>query len=220
MANPTSIGFAAVISALREHGSANLLDAEGGADFLAAAFAKETDRGAVILATTAFEDKLTKRLTDEMCALNSREYAELFGFDAPLRSFSAKIRIAYALGILDKRLKRIAEVVRVMRNTCAHSGQSTSFWDASMMNAMAYVAQELNADLGDLLQRPKFLRYFFLLTINFLVVGIGKDEKSHLEYYASDLLDAYHKHVIGTEWPPKPRPEQSPPGDHGDESNS
>ena len=196
MAKPKTFGFASVIAALRSHSNKSMTGSEDDVYLAAIAFEKETDRGAIILATTAFEDELQRALGAVFQPLNSTEKAELFGFDAPLRSFSAKIRLAYALGILDKPRKRIAEVVRVMRNTCAHSGQATSFYDKVLMNALYFMLQEVGYD-GDEIglklcsdEKPDFPRFIFLTLINELTATVAEQAGAPRPEYA-DLFRAY-----------------------------
>jgi hypothetical protein len=195
-AKKSSFGYEAVISALRSHSSKSMTGSEDDIFMAAVAFWKETDRGAVILATTAFEDELQRALLAMFQPLNATEKGQLFGFDAPLRSFSAKIRIAHALGILDKPRKRIAEVARVMRNTCAHAGQSTSFYDKALMDGLYFMLQEVGYD-GDEVglklwsdDRPDFPRFIFLTLVNDLVGSVTRDEASPGPAY-SDMFHAY-----------------------------
>jgi len=195
-AKKSSPGYASVIAGLRSHSSKSMTASEADIFMAAIAFWKETDRGAVILATTAFEDELQRALLAVFQPLNSTEKGELFGFDAPLRSFSAKIRIAYALGILDKPRKRIAEVARVMRNTCAHAGQATSFYDKALMDGLYFMLQEVGYD-GDEIglklwsdERPDFPRFIFLTLVNELVASVTRDEASPGPAYR-DMFHAY-----------------------------
>jgi len=187
--------MASVIAALRAHGN-QAIENDSDSYMAAVALRRETDRGAVILTTSAFEDELQRALARKFKGLNSTEQAELFGFEAPLRSFSAKIRIAYALGILDKSAKRIAEVIRVMRNTCAHSPMATSFEDKALMRALYFILQEVGHD-GDELgmkrfseERPDFPRLIFLMVMSDLIGRVAKGTRSRKPPF-SDLLNAY-----------------------------
>lgn len=196
MAKPKQLGFASVIAALRAHSSKSMTGSEDDVCLAAVAFRRETDRGAIILATTALEDELQRALIAVFQPLNSTEKDELFGFEAPLRSFSAKIRLAYALGILDKPRKRIAEVVRVMRNTCAHAGQATSFYDKALMNALYFMLQEIGYhgdEIGLRLwsdDKPDFPRFVFLTLINELTSAVAQQAGLPKPDYAN-LFSAY-----------------------------
>lgn len=86
-------------------------------------FAAESDRGAIILAATSIEDALQYSLSARMKALESDEDArkDVFDGDGIIATYSSKILLAYALGIIDKRAKKDIDLVREIRNVCAHS---------------------------------------------------------------------------------------------------
>ena len=219
MENADRLGFAAVVSALNAHGRLRVGDSEEDVVLAAIELDNETDRGAVILAAAAFEDKLTARILHEFQPLNSREKADLFDFDRPLGSFSAKIRIAHAMGILDRPLKRIAEVVRVMRNACAHSGSGTAFIDEPMLMGLDFILQEFGYR-GDELHlrsdgRPDWPRFLFLTAINILTVNVDKDTAGKDEPQYSQIYQAYVSYKAASEeWLRSEQPTQSPQRDH------
>jgi hypothetical protein len=222
MTESKKLGFDTVIAALREHGNKRAGDSEEDIVLAAIELDNETDRGAVILATTAFEDKLTERLLQEFCALNSKERNELFGFDAPLRSFSAKIRIAYALGVLNKPLKRVAEVVRVLRNTCAHSGQGAAFIDDALLDAIEFCLQEIGYTDDQLGlrsdERPSWPRFLFLTIINLLIVNVTKRAEGDEEETRPGFSEIYGAYLVykaqQEQWPHAERLQRSPLLDH------
>jgi len=110
----------------------------------------ETDRGAVILLTTAIEDILARRLRKEMVDLSADEDARMFGPDAPLGSFSARIRLAYALGLIDRPVARMCDLLREMRNACAHSGRAVSFKNKELRDVFAAIWSYISDELFDL----------------------------------------------------------------------
>ena len=130
---PASVARSAAVKRLKTFYKITLADD----DFdLAAAIIAETDRGSVILLTTAVEDQLTRRIKAEMVDLTSDESNRLFGPDAPLGSFSAKIKLGYALGAIDGDISSICDLLREMRNACAHSGRPVSFADPELSDVM------------------------------------------------------------------------------------
>lgn len=155
---------------------------------LADAYGDETDRGVVILATTAFEDKLRERLERGMRPLNSEQRDKLFGYDAPLGSLSAKISIAFALGILDDQMFRVAEMARAMRNACAHSRQRISFNDRALLNGLLFIKQELGFLDADFGSQPKFV---FLLCTSYLIFSIQAEEKRTTGEFLKELIQSF-----------------------------
>jgi hypothetical protein len=81
----------------------------------------ETDRGTVILLATSLEDAIQDAIQHRFVDLNSDEKSRIFGPDAPLGSFSAKLRIAHALGLLNRKEMMQIDLLREARNACAHN---------------------------------------------------------------------------------------------------
>jgi DNA-binding MltR family transcriptional regulator len=80
------------------------------------------DRGAALIASAAVEMSLSHFIESWIVPdLNSDEENGLFGSDAPLSSFSDKIKVAYAFGLIDKDLRENLETLRLIRNAFAHS---------------------------------------------------------------------------------------------------
>lgn len=82
-------------------------------------FADESDRAAVILGAArmdvALYDLLTARLLPSPTSTD-----ELFDGEAPLGSFSAKINMAYRLGLIEAAFARALHILRKIRNAFAH----------------------------------------------------------------------------------------------------
>jgi hypothetical protein len=89
---------------------------------------EESDRGALMLAATGTEDMLEFEILKHMPTLLVDEAArkQMFEQDGPIATFSRKIAIAYALGILDKEYRAKADLIREIRNACAHSRKPIS----------------------------------------------------------------------------------------------
>jgi hypothetical protein len=119
-----TIGRIAILRALKDRANAWRPK-----DFssLATAVNNETDRGAVIIVATLLDDLLATHLQNKMVKLNSEEEDKLFGPDRPLGSFSARIRMAYALGIIDRPAAKKLDILREIRNACAHGRHELSF---------------------------------------------------------------------------------------------
>ena len=96
------------------------------------AFARETDRGCVLAAGAMLDDLLADVLAGFF--RDVPESAKLLGVGAnesrdatePLASFSARIRCAYALGLITDDERFDLEQVRHMRNRFAHEWRTTS----------------------------------------------------------------------------------------------
>lgn len=190
------LGYRATLDALKAHANKAPGVSEDEIDALARAVDEETDRGAVILLATAFEDKLTDAIKSHMRHnLNSDQRKRLFGYDAPLGTFSAKIMMGYAVGILNKEMLDVAEIVREMRNACAHSRSAISFQDEALANPIRLICQLTDYE-GLKLDDPAPMRFILLLFINWLIVNLFKKRKKNPETHVSDLLRSYARYTL------------------------
>ena len=90
------------------------------------------DRAGAILGATMVEDMLRRALLAKFRTLNAGETDRLFGPDQPLGSFSAKIKLAYALGMCDRRDAQNLDSLRAIRNTFAHDQKPLTFKTAEV----------------------------------------------------------------------------------------
>ena len=87
---------------------------------------KQTDRGAVLIATAYLEERLVaaiKARTNRNQAIENRLYMGA----GPLASFSAKIDLGLLLGIYEQRVHRFLRTVKDIRNAFAHNPNPINF---------------------------------------------------------------------------------------------
>jgi DNA-binding MltR family transcriptional regulator len=85
------------------------------------------DRIVTIIATTRLEDALENAITSKMVDLSQSDYAELFRGDQPLATYSAKIKLAFALGLIGKQTRSELNTIRLIRNAFAHCRKAIWF---------------------------------------------------------------------------------------------
>src|SRR5688500_9446577 len=85
----------------------------------------ESDRGLVILLATYIEDRLLDRICKAMP--NGEECRRSLTKGGPLRSFEHRLAIARALNLVSEMHLENLDVLRAMRNACAHSRRDISF---------------------------------------------------------------------------------------------
>lgn len=89
---------------------------------------KESDRGAVILATSILDIHLKEIIIAKLIDSDNVKRDELFsGPYAPLHTFSSKIEMAYRLGLISSAVKKQLKSLKAIRNDFAHSLSSASF---------------------------------------------------------------------------------------------
>lgn len=137
---------------------------------------KETDRGYVILFGSILEDFLTQALLDKMVPLNADERERIFGPDQPVGSFSAKLRMAHALGIISRDARRQIDVIREMRNACAHSRFPITF-DKELAGALSLLSRNRStykAPVDNAVARIYFCSFAMFLA--YQIMGSTVDE--------------------------------------------
>src|SRR5262245_51845996 len=92
---------------------------------------KETDRGFALTATAWLDDALGELLRSQFVD-HQASVDELLVGDAPLATFSAKIKMAFCLGLIDVRVKRDLNLIRAIRNEFAHHRGNLTFESESV----------------------------------------------------------------------------------------
>jgi DNA-binding MltR family transcriptional regulator len=104
----------------------------------------ETDRGCALMAAayldSQLEDLLISHFVDDPAAVE-----ELLGQSKPLGSFSSRIDMAYALGLIGLKARRDLHLIRKIRNLFGHDHKPLSFDEpkiASRCRELNYVVLE------------------------------------------------------------------------------
>ena len=126
-------------------------------DLTTAEIDRQEDRAAAIIAAAFFEDRLTlairERLVDDPRVVNP-----LFKGTGPLATFSAKIDLAYLLGIYGAPQRSILHAIRNIRNEFAHNLTPLTFESQkiSAMCATLYEPALMGRIAGGVKQSPNF----------------------------------------------------------------
>lgn len=112
-----------VLKGFRRYSQRSLLDIEDSVGQLSNELSSESDRGFVIVLAAMLEEILEACIRARLQELDRIPGLadKLFGAERPLSSFSAKIAMAAALGVVEEDLYRRIDGVRVLRNACAHA---------------------------------------------------------------------------------------------------
>lgn len=82
-------------------------------------FQNETDRGAVLVATTLIEEKL-KKIIENFLVETKVTNEILTGFNAPIGTYSARLKLAFTLGLITDIEFHDCNLIRKIRNEFAH----------------------------------------------------------------------------------------------------
>ena len=131
----------------------------------ATTFTKQTDRGSALIAAAWVDDALEVYLRASFRP-DKKIANEILRPDGPLGSFSARIKSAYLLGIIEPTAFRDLEIVRAIRNDFAHVRQRIRFTDPSIKERCKRLHAVKALDLGGLSIRSP--RQMFLVSAYFL----------------------------------------------------
>lgn len=87
----------------------------------------ESDRGCVLIAGSMLEAALEVALRSRIVVLAPKVIDSIFGYEAPLGTFSAKISVAYAFGLIDSDINDDLTRIRLIRNAFAHAKVAIDF---------------------------------------------------------------------------------------------
>lgn len=88
---------------------------------------KESDRGCALVAAAYLENEVTALLNQFFVKMNKSAQKELSDFNGPVGTFSAKIKLAYAMGLISSEVRNALDLIRGIRNKCAHLQKPFNF---------------------------------------------------------------------------------------------
>jgi DNA-binding MltR family transcriptional regulator len=86
-----------------------------------------TDRSLAIITSSWVERALEQAIIPFFPKMDAYTFKKLASSEGPLSSFFAKIHLAFALGLLDKRCRDNLDIIRRIRNAFAHAPKAISF---------------------------------------------------------------------------------------------
>lgn len=89
---------------------------------------EESDRAAVILAAAGLDELLLHALRARLRPVSGRD--DLLESEGPLSTFSARIKAAYRVGLIDENFASALNLVRKLRNSFAHGLHGQKLADA------------------------------------------------------------------------------------------
>tara|TARA_R110000796_G_scaffold68403_2_gene156655 strand:- start:49 stop:609 length:561 start_codon:yes stop_codon:yes gene_type:complete len=119
------------------------------------AISDPNDRAAVVTSVALLEGAIQRLLVSRLVVSNEATVSDLFGPGGPLRDFSSKIKVAYAIGLVGPKTRGDLDVIREVRNAFAHTMFPVSFEDTEIANAASRVtfAKRITPD-AELSQYP------------------------------------------------------------------
>jgi hypothetical protein len=130
----------------------------------------ESDRGAIILASTGIEDTLEHAILNRLPGLEKDEPTRkrMFEQDGQIATFSKKLEMAYALGIIDNEYRKKIDIIREIRNACAHSRKPLSLQNSVLRFACEAVILDMLPGLAN--REPFTIRIAFVAKCGFITL--------------------------------------------------
>ncbi len=103
------------------------------------------DRVAVITLAALIDVGLERAIKSRMRQLKADDYNAIFSGTGPLSGLSAKIRVAYGLGIIGPLVRNDLSIINEIRNVFAHAAQNLRLHDNRLwlrlarLNAMSHL---------------------------------------------------------------------------------
>jgi hypothetical protein len=105
----------------------------------------ESDRGFVVIIGSLTEDLLLTRIMDNFVALSKEQRKQITKSGGVLGSWANRAVIARALGIIDDDVAEMIEVLKAMRNACAHSRRRIDFDTPALRNVLGLILDDNTA---------------------------------------------------------------------------
>ncbi|MBP2699540.1 hypothetical protein [Photobacterium lucens] len=106
----------------------------GCTEYIGKAFSKnlallqsESDRGAVLVASSMIEEALKNLLIAKLVPSSKNQDPLFNGGNAPLGTFSSKIEMTYRLGLIRREWKELLNIFKKLRNDFAHNVEVNNF---------------------------------------------------------------------------------------------
>jgi DNA-binding MltR family transcriptional regulator len=159
-------------------------------------FKKETDRAAVILTSSIFEQAL-QTLIKHFLVPNASSQDSLFDSpNAPLSSFASKIEISYRLGLISSRLARDLHLIRKIRVKFAHNVFGCNFADGSVKSLVEELRKSSSCVCGSAEEKERKLfgggtRGYFCMVTSWILFAINRKIEEIKNIQQADLEWGY-----------------------------
>lgn len=182
----------------------------------------ESDRGAVIIVGTLIEDLLGDMIIAKLPNGDAMR-KELTRQGGALNTFNDKIAVAVAMNLLNQKTVDALDVVRSMRNACAHSRKNISFKTPELLEALTLLVGDETAKFLRETSNRLFIRAVFAMVAAYffklLSGSTQKQAQAHVNAMSDDLVNRLRQARAQREASQKRQPRQPDQGDHQDRTS-
>jgi len=167
-----------LFAGLREASRRSTLDLDSAA--FIRALSGESDRGAIILGATMIDDRLWHELRKRAASLEAPPTGYQRRMD---KSFASRIELANEVGLVARATADMIDVIREMRNACAHGREKLAFRSPLIVEALDLLLAPESASLRKC--TPALRRDVFVVVCAYLAVAVsgrpGRAELAKIE---------------------------------------
>lgn len=152
--------------------------------------AGESDRATMILAAAHLDDLLMFRIADSRPFDLSfdKDFPWLFRHEGPLGTFSHRMEIACLFGLIDDETYQQLDIVRELRNICAHSKQPVRFSDVIVRNYAKRLFEPSVAIMMTAAWAEKHMKSAFIAEVSFIAACVSGQTREEVK---AVLQEAY-----------------------------
>jgi DNA-binding MltR family transcriptional regulator len=152
------------------------------------------DRAAALITATILEQGLEYALASHFVELDPNEHRDLFSedADAPLSSFAARVRLAYALGVFGPKTRDDLTCIRAVRNAFAHAKAHLNFQSPQIIAVcdLLHYPTRVKAGFLPIMEDPQSARDKYITTAQFLTIYFfGTPHEGPIRYKQSSWAD-------------------------------
>ncbi len=122
------------------------MDKEARFNYVVDELSKESDRASVILSATFIDQELETVLKSFLVSTEASEDNLFDGAFRPLSTFSARIDMAFRLGLITKEFARLLHLIRKIRNEFSHNIEGCNFENMRVQNMIIEMRRITNID--------------------------------------------------------------------------
>jgi hypothetical protein len=149
----------------------------------------ESDRGVVVILGSLIEDLLLERTILNFVDLTQPQRKNLTRNGGLLGSFDDRINLGFALGVIDQDTVETIQVVKAMRNACAHSRLDIRFSTPELRRALGLLFEDDDAELIEKTKVERLPRLMFIIAYAVIIDVLTGRSKEDAVAGAQRMLD-------------------------------
>jgi hypothetical protein len=155
----------------------------------------ESDRGAVVIIGSVLEDFLLNRILSKLRPLGASDVKNLIRSGGLVSTFADKVTLAHALDLIDDDLVEMLDVVKAMRNACAHSRRDIGFTNPVLQNALLLLFENRNVEELKGSTDRNFMRYAFVVSTGYLLLRLTGMEQAAADKMVQILVNSANREL-------------------------